>query len=106
MWSTTTPDSGRPIPAPTPKTELMRLIAPGTRSDGKVSRMMPNDSGKTPAATPCSTRPAMTSSIEPARAFTRPPSANSTRTTVSTRPLPCTSPSLPTIGVETDADSR
>ena len=106
VWSTMTPDSGRPMPAPTPNTELIRLMAPGTRSDGKVSRMMPNDRGKTPAATPCSTRPAITSSIEPASAFTRPPRANSTRTTVSTRPLPCTSPSLPTIGVETDADSR
>ena len=48
----------------------------------------------------------MTWSIEPAIALIVPPSANSASTTVSTSPLPYTSPSLPMIGVDTDADSR
>jgi hypothetical protein len=41
-----------------------------------------------------------------ARAHTTPPTENRINTSVSTRPLPYTSPSLPTIGVEIDADSR
>ena len=41
-----------------------------------------------------------------ASAHTAPPSAKITSTPVSTRPLPNRSPSLPTIGVEIDAESR
>jgi hypothetical protein len=35
VWSTITPDSGSPMPAPTPNTELIRLIAPGRAPSGR-----------------------------------------------------------------------
>ena len=104
--STTTPASGRPMPPPMPNTALRRPMAPGTRSRGKVSRMIPKESGKTPPATPLITRPTIITSIESARAQTVEPNAKTSSTIVRTRPLPNRSPSLPTIGVDTDAHSR
>ena len=53
-----------------------------------MSRTIPNASGKTPPATPCSTRPAITTSIEPASALITAPTENSSSTTVSVLPLP------------------
>jgi hypothetical protein len=89
-----------------PNVALIPPIAVATRSCGKVSRMIPNASGKMPPPTPWMMRPAISSSSEPASAQTALPSANTSSTTVSTRPRPNRSPSLPTIGVATDAASR
>ena len=87
-WSTMTPDSGSPIPPPMPKTALSVARCVGTLSGGEVSRTMPNASGNTPPATPCSTRPATSTSIVGASALMTPPTAKMTSTTVSTRPRP------------------
>jgi len=48
----------------------------------------------------------ITTPIESATAHTVEPVAKSSRIAVSTRPLPNWSPSLPTIGVATEAESR
>ena len=87
-FSTITPASGSPIPAPIPNIALSRPIAPGTRSRGKVSRMIPKASGNTPPATPCTTRPAISSSIDGASAHTTDPTEKVSIVSVSTRPLP------------------
>src|SRR3954469_18188204 len=89
-----------------PKIPLIMLSPPGTCSRGNVSRTTPNASGKTPPATPCSTRPAITTSIEFASALITAPALNTVSTAVSTRPLPNRSPSLPTIGVAIEALTR
>ena len=86
--STITPDSGSPIPPPMPKIALTMLRPPAIWSRGNVSRTIPNASGKTPPATPCSTRPAITTSIVGASALITAPSENSASTAVSIRPLP------------------
>ena len=86
--STITPESGSPMPPPMPKIALMMLSPPGTCSRGKVSRTIPKASGKTPPATPCSTRPAIRTSIEFASALLTAPSEKITSTAVSIRPLP------------------
>src|SRR5215213_645267 len=104
--SAITPESGSPMPAPMPRIALTSPRPLATLSGGNVSRMIPNASGNTPPATPWITRPRISNAIECARAHTTPPTENSSSTSVRTRPLPYTSPSLPTIGVETEADSR
>ena len=86
--SAITPDSGNPMPAPIPMIALTSPSPVAIRSGGKVSRMIPKASGKTPPATPWMTRPAIRTPIEPARAQTTPPSENSSSTSVRTRPLP------------------
>ena len=86
--SAITPESGSPMPAPMPRIALTRPRPVATLSGGKVSRMIPNASGKTPPATPWITRPAIRTAIEWARAHTTPPTAKSSSTSVSTRPLP------------------
>ena len=86
--STITPESGRPMPPPMPKIALIMLRPPGIWSRGNVSRTIPKASGKTPPATPCSTRPAITTSIEPASALITAPKEKITSTAVRIRPLP------------------
>jgi hypothetical protein len=100
------PERGRPMPPPMPNVALSEPIATGTRSAGKVSRMIPNASGKTPPATPWIARPRTSTSIEGASAQTIEPAANTTSTRTSIRALPKRSPSLPMSGVATDALSR
>ena len=63
-------------------------MAAGTRSRGKVSRMIPKASGNTPPATPCTTRPAISRPIDPAKAHTADPTENTSIVRVSTRPFP------------------
>src|SRR4051812_26124455 len=94
------------MPPPMPKIALIIASPPAISSRGNVSRTIPNASGKTPPATPCSTRPAITTLIEPASALTTAPALNRTSTAVSTRPLPKRAPSLPTIGVAIEALRR
>jgi hypothetical protein len=104
--STTTPASGRPMPAPMPNDALSSPIPAANLGRGKVSRITPKASGNTPPAMPWIARPAMTTPIDVASAHTTEPSAKASITPVSTRPLPNRSPSLPTIGVATEAESR
>src|SRR4051794_31979796 len=94
------------MPPPIPNTALMIARPPGTCSRGKVSRTMPNASGNTPPAAPCSTRPAITTSMLGASALMTAPAAKMSMTAVRTRPLPKRSPSLPAIGVVIEALSR
>ena len=82
------PDIGRPIPPPTPNTALSRPIAPATRSGGKVSRMIPNESGKMPPAAPEIARPAMTQPMLGASAHMIEPTHRRPRTIGRTRSLP------------------
>jgi hypothetical protein len=104
--STITPLTTRPTPPPMPKVALITPMPVGTRSGGNSSRMIPNASGKTAAAVPCTARPAISISIECDIAQTTDPTAKTTSELTSIRSLPNMSPSRPTIGVETDAVSR
>ena len=74
--SAITPDSGRPMPAPMPRIALTSPSPLAARSGGKVSRMIPNASGKTPPATPWITRPAISRAIVCDSAQTTPPAEN------------------------------
>ena len=76
------------MPPPMPKIALIIASPPAIWSRGKVSRTIPKASGKTPPATPCSRRPAITMPIEVASALITAPALKSTSTAVSTRPLP------------------
>ena len=105
-WSTISPESGNPMPPPIPNTALMIAMPLATWSRGNVSRMIPNASGNTPPATPCSTRPAISTSIVGASALITAPIEKMIMIAVSTRPLPYRSPSLPAIGVAIDALTR
>ena len=89
-----------------PNVALIPPIAVATRSGGNVSRMIPNASGKIPPPTPWITRPTTSTPSDGASAQTTLPAAKTSSTIVSTRPRPNRSPSLPTIGVATEAASR
>ena len=95
-----------PTPPPMPNVALIPPIAVATRSGGNASRMIPNASGKIPPPTPWMMRPATSRPSDGASAQTALPPAKISSTTVSTLPRPKRSPSLPTIGVATDAASR
>ncbi len=92
--------------------EPIAAIAPssampvGTRSRGNSSRMIPNDSGKTPPPRPCSPRPTIISPSELDSAATTEPTANSASEIASRRSLPNMSPRRPKIGVAIEATSR
>ena len=79
----------------------------GTFSRGNSSRMIPNESGKTPPPRPCSAaaddhrRRALLDS-----AHTTEPTANSASEIASSRSLPNMSPRRPKIGVAIEATSR
>ena len=105
--STIAPDSGRPMPPPMPN--IAEIIPMATERLLGRDFVVDDPEGERehPAATPWMTRPAMTISIEPARARRR--SSRTRRAAaraVRTRALPNRSPSLPASGVHTDADSR
>lgn len=88
VLSTISPDSGRPMPPPMPNIALSTPMPRPTRSRGKVSRMIPKASGNTPAPTPWSTRPEMTTPMLWASPQTTEPAAKVSSTRASTRPLP------------------
>ena len=77
-----------------------------TFSGGNSSRMIPKASGKTAPPTPWITRPAISMPIECDSAATIDPVPKVTRVATSIRDLPKMSPSRPTIGVATEAESR
>ena len=106
VLSTMAPDRGRPMPPPMPNIAEIIPMATERRSAGSSSLMIPKASGNTPPATPWITRPAMTTSIEPASADTIEPKEKMSSTPVSTRALPNRSPSFPASGVHTEAESR
>ena len=81
-------------------------IALATRSGGNVSRMIPNASGKMPPPTPWIDAPGDEQPIDGASAHIDAPTPKTEQHDGSTRALPKRSPSLPTIGVATDAASR
>ena len=68
--------------------------------------MIPNDSGSTPPPTPWMTRATIIGPMLVASAAIIEPTASATRATTSIRSLPTLSPTRPTIGVQTDAESR
>ena len=68
--------------------------------------MIPKQSGKMPPPTPCSTRPATTTSSELPSAETAQPAAKKPSEMTSIRRLPNMSPSRPNTGVATAAASR
>ena len=78
----------------------------GIFSRGNSSRMIPNESGKTPPPRPCSARPTIIRPSESDSAHTTEPTANSASETASSRCLPNMSPRRPKIGVATEATSR
>jgi hypothetical protein len=75
----------------------------GIRSRGNSSRMIENASGNTAPPAPWITRATIIELESPASAV---PPARITRTTTSARFFPNMSPSLPAIGVKTDALRR
>ena len=97
----------RRAPPPIPSSADISPMPPATRSRGNSSRMIPKASGKMPPPTPWITRP---TTITADRAWRPPRPACRRRArrgrSMSTRSLPCMSPSRPTIGVATEALSR
>ena len=77
-----------------------------TLSSGNSSRMIPNASGKMAPPQPWMTRAAIITSMFVASAASSVPSPRIASAATSVRSLPNMSPSLPTIGVSTDALSR
>ena len=100
------PASTIPRPPPTPRSAEIRAMPVGTRSLGNSSRMIANASGKIAPPAPWITRPRMSTSIEVASAATSVPAATIASVTTSIRLFPNMSPSRPTIGVATEAESR
>src|SRR5438067_8166930 len=104
--STITPERTIPNPPPTPKTALTSPIPTPTFSGGNSSRMIANESGKTAAPAPATARKAMRDQMFQAAAQPMHPARKIVSEIVSRRSLPYWSPSLPRIGVATDATRR
>ena len=68
--------------------------------------MMPNDRGITPPPTPWTVRATISHPMLSESAAISEPTDSATRVRTSIRFLPTTSPSRPSSGVETDAESR
>ena len=104
--STIRPESTIPKPPPTPNTALTRPIPTPTFSGGNSSRMIEKANGKTAAPSPDTARNAISDQMSQATAHPTHPARNSPRLIVSSRSFPYWSPSLPRIGVATEATSR
>jgi hypothetical protein len=104
--SAISPPTTSPRPPPTPRMADVSPMLPATRSAGNSSRMIENESGKIPPATPWAMRATIRTPSEPASAASRVPAISVTRVHTSSRCLPYMSPSLPMIAVPTDAESR
>ena len=94
-----------PAPKPTAVSDAITLRAEVTRSLNS-SRMIPNDSGRTPPPAPWTTRAAMSQPMDGASAAASDPTASAVSVTTSIRFLPTTSPTRPSSGVQIDAESR
>ena len=104
--STSTPPSSRPTAAPVPAAATSNAIQTGACSLDARSRASPMASGPNAAPMPCSTRPAISPVIDPARAQTSEPMANAPSETSRRRRFPYMSPRRPTSGAATTAASR
>ena len=102
----TIPPKTRPAPPPMPCSAETSPSAPGTRLIGNSSRTIEKASGKIPPPAPWITRPAIISQNDEAMAEMNVPNASMSRTIRSRRSFPYMSPSLPRIGVATEALSR
>jgi hypothetical protein len=99
--SAITAAAGRPSAPPTPREELIRAIADGSRPAGRSSRMMLMPSGMTPIAQPWRARPATIGARELLSALTTEPPTSRPRLSSRMRRLPYMSPSRPSTGVLT-----
>jgi hypothetical protein len=104
--STIGPASTMPSPAPIAVRDASRPMAPGTRSAGNSSLMMPNATGSMPPAKPWITRAMIITPIDGASAASSEPTASATSVATKTFFLPNMSPIRPRIGVMIAADSR
>ncbi len=102
-WSTIRPEKTIPKPPPIPNTAEISPIATPTFSGGNSSRMIANASGKTAAPSPCTARKPISDQMFQAAAAPRQPTRKIESEIRSNRSLPNWSPSLPTIGVATEA---
>ncbi len=105
-WSTITPESTIPKPPPMPKTAESRPIAIFIFSGGNSSRMIAKLSGKSAPPAPETTRNAISDQMFHANAAPTQPARKSPRLTSSIRSLPNWSPSRPSRGVATAAETR
>src|SRR5215210_1439122 len=105
-WSTITPESTIPKPPPTPKTAESRPIPTFTFSGGNSSRMIAKLSGKRAPPAPETTRNATSDQMSHAAAAPMQPARKSPRLTSSSRSFPNWSPSRPSSGVATAAETR
>lgn len=102
---TSSPDTSRPAPAPMPVSALSSAMLEGTRSGGKIDRTIPMASGIAAKPMPCRARPASTTPIDVETATSTEPSVVSASVAMRTRLRPSLSPSEPSSGVNTAADS-
>ena len=100
------PASTRPKPPPTASSAAEAPTAPATLSRGNSSRMMPTVRGSTPPPTPWIARAAISTPMDGATAASNEPTASAPRASTSIRSSPTLSPIRPTIGVNTDAETR
>ncbi len=104
--STSTPESTRPSPPPTPRiAETMPTPAP-TRWRGNSSLTIANESGNTAPPKPWIARKTINDQMFQAKIAATHPTKKTTRLISRKRPLPYWSPSLPSTGVATAETSR
>ncbi len=90
-----------PITPPPPSTADIHEVPCATFSAGSSSRMIPNESGKMAALTPCSARAATITTSELVRAATRMPEERAKRAQSRIRRRPKMSPRRPASGSAT-----
>ena len=95
-----------PKPPPMPKTADMIPIPTCTRSGGNSSRMIAKTRGKSAPPAPASARNAISDQRFQAKAAPTQPAKKIDRLITSMRSLPNWSPSLPSTGVVTAAETR
>ncbi len=100
------PAATMPTPPPAAITADKLLMLPGTWDASNSSRMMPKDSGNSAPPMPWTTRAMIRTPMLGASAATRQPASTASRTATRVRFLPTRSPTRPSIGVKTEADSR
>src|SRR6266540_1298152 len=105
-YSRINPASTSPSPPPTPKTAETTPTATPIFSGGNSSLMIENESGNTAPPAPCTIRHAISTQMFGAKIAAAEPMKKTPRLIRSSRSLPYWSPSFPSSGVSTDAESR
>ena len=100
------PERTRPSPPPTARTDETMPTPTPTFSGGNSSLMIAKLSGKTAPPVPCTMRKPISTQMFGATAAPRQPTKKMPRAITSSRSFPYWSPSLPSSGVATEADSR